>query len=464
MSNSPPPGEEAIKPAPSGYTMDFDKLDDPNFNPFESKGPKITSSPPPQKEESQKKEESEPVPSANDEEQLNVTFDAPKRAPPKLGQNRKKVSPKVIKPKAIKPKVQTVVKAEEEEVPLPAKSYSMDFDKFDDPNFNPFESKKAMRNSPELDKTIEREPELEKLDDMEDPNFNPFESKSTIRNTPSPILAKPKSAGYSMDLDDPNFNPFETKKSVSNVEMSPEEVSPQNLTKTISKNDLDTTNGSDDFHSADEGNDENEDPNRTFDLVKNTAEKSEAISKSFVKEKSFASVQSNGSQENYIRGLEKLLFDIEASWKKKFAAAQTLIVRQSIENEQLREDLTAVEQASADALQRHMRVKEKCLLQAQNEQKLRKSNADYEARHHEDTERFDALVERSNTLVAKANEEIEKLEQETTLRIRCLEVENKKNKLELSSTVDKFARIEQEKAELIKLCDDLINAPGRNPV
>ncbi len=78
MSNSPPPGEEAIKPAPSGYTMDFDKLDDPNFNPFESKGPKITSSPPPQKEESQKKEESEPVPSANDEEQLNVTFDAPK--------------------------------------------------------------------------------------------------------------------------------------------------------------------------------------------------------------------------------------------------------------------------------------------------------------------------------------------------------------------------------------------------
>ncbi len=112
--------------------------------------------------------------------------------------------------------------------------------------------------------SVEREPELEKLDDMEDPNFNPFESKSTIRNTPSPILAKPKSAGYSMgknklsdghppifsDLDDPNFNPFETKKSVPNVEMSPEEVSPQNLTKTISKNDLDTTNGSDDFHSG----------------------------------------------------------------------------------------------------------------------------------------------------------------------------------------------------------------------
>jgi hypothetical protein len=78
MSNSPPRGEEVIKPAPSGYTMDFDKFNDPNFNPFESKGPKMSSSPPPQKEENQKEEDSEPVPSENDEEQLNVTFEAPK--------------------------------------------------------------------------------------------------------------------------------------------------------------------------------------------------------------------------------------------------------------------------------------------------------------------------------------------------------------------------------------------------
>ena len=46
---------------------------------------------------------------------------------------------------------------------------------------------------------VEPEPELEKLaDKMDDPNFNPFEAKSTIRNSPSPTLAKPKSSGYSM--------------------------------------------------------------------------------------------------------------------------------------------------------------------------------------------------------------------------------------------------------------------------
>ena len=100
---------------------------------------------------------------------------------------------------------------------------------------------------------------------MDDPNFNPFELKSAIRNSPSPTPAKPKSSGYSMgkkklhqltfyndflDLDDPNFNPFKSKKSLPNVELSPEEVSPQNLTKTISKSDLNTTTGSDDFHSG----------------------------------------------------------------------------------------------------------------------------------------------------------------------------------------------------------------------
>lgn len=56
------------------------------------------------------------------------------------------------------------------------------------------------------------------------------------------------------------------------------------------------------FFSADEGNDENEDPNSTFDIAKNTTEKGDSISKSFVKEKSFASVQSNASQDAYVRG------------------------------------------------------------------------------------------------------------------------------------------------------------------
>jgi len=251
---------------------------------------------------------------------------------------------------------------------------------------------KLAKNAPELEKSREAVLEIEELEDI-------------------PTQAKPKSSGYSMDHDDLNPNPFETKKSLSNVE-----VSPQNLTKTISKSDL-----NDDFHSV-------------TDI------------------------------DAYALGLEKLISKMKDSFKKGQIASQAVIARQGIEIEQLREDISTVEQSSADALQRHMRVKEKFMLQAKVEENLRKKNEDNEARHQYDNDQFDALVVRSNILVAKANVEIEKLEQETTLRLRLLEAENKKTKLELTSAEEKNAQAEQEKAELIKLYDDIVNCPSRNPV
>ena len=55
-----------------------------------------------------------------------------------------------------------------------------------------------------------------------------------------------------------------------------------------------------------EDDDENEDLNSTFVTAKITTEKGDSISKSFVKEKSFSSVQSNASQDAYIRGEYKI--------------------------------------------------------------------------------------------------------------------------------------------------------------
>lgn len=95
----------------------------------------------------------------------------------------------------------------------------MDFEKFDDPNFNPFESKKAMRNSPEPEEKFA------------DPDFNPFETKTKMRNSPSP-----------------------EKMSESSIKTSPEQL---NRTYDAPKSDeaektLNSTVQSDEFHSADE--------------------------------------------------------------------------------------------------------------------------------------------------------------------------------------------------------------------
>jgi len=169
-----------------------------------------------------------------------------------------------------------------------------------------------------------------------------------------------------------------------------------------------------------------------------------------------AAIRSNASQDDYVKGLEKLLSDVEAAFKKRRNASQALIVRQAIEIGQLREDLSAKEQSTAVAIERLVRDKEKCMLQAQKEEKLLKKNDDLESRHNEDTARFDALVRRSNILVAKANVKIETLEEETTLRISCLEVEKRKSKLKLLTTQEKTARLEQEIAELTNTYDDLV--------
>ena len=98
-----------------------------DFNPFETKT-KVSNV----ESEPVKQSEETPVDETPTENELNVTFEPPKRAPPKLGQNRKpikKKTPKVEKsetPKSEEPKAEEA---------LPAKgAYNVDFDKFDDPS------------------------------------------------------------------------------------------------------------------------------------------------------------------------------------------------------------------------------------------------------------------------------------------------------------------------------------------
>ena len=144
-------------PVPKGaYNMDFDKFDDPNFNPFETKTKVVDkfddndvaitpASPPTDVKEEPVAKEAEEVPvkeEPNDElNELNATFDAPKRKPPVLGKNRKSNAAVKKTTPTKKTPVPSTPKEEDEAPPQPKGAYNMDFDKFDDPNFNPFETK-----------------------------------------------------------------------------------------------------------------------------------------------------------------------------------------------------------------------------------------------------------------------------------------------------------------------------------
>nr|XP_019940730.1 PREDICTED: transforming acidic coiled-coil-containing protein 3 [Paralichthys olivaceus] len=203
--------EDAPLPSKGSYSFDFDNLDD--VNPFQTGGAKIQNSPVlgkklpeniPPIEEPQVKEnqpadivhvpevapklppqpdvkpiaavipiptnpakppsaESQPdaVPLMELPIKLEFNFDdgseVKKKPPPKKFGKRppgaksteeKSVSDvKTKKETSVKPNVSDVA-----EVPVPKSSYSFDFDKFDDPNFNPFGTKTGINNSPTCSK------------------------------------------------------------------------------------------------------------------------------------------------------------------------------------------------------------------------------------------------------------------------------------------------------------------------
>jgi len=68
--------------------------------------------------------------------------------------------------------------------PPPQGAYSMEFDQFDDPNFNPFATKKAMQNSPPSSPPPPTGAYSMEVDKFDDPNFNPFASKKAMQNSP----------------------------------------------------------------------------------------------------------------------------------------------------------------------------------------------------------------------------------------------------------------------------------------
>ncbi|XP_054469701.1 transforming acidic coiled-coil-containing protein 3 [Anoplopoma fimbria] len=200
--------EDAPLPAKSAYSLDFDNLD--AVDPFQTGGSKIQNSPvlgrkvadsSPPVEETQIKENKPAsvvvIPEATEElpvqpenkptatvapisanaaktpsaesttppadapikegpVKLEFNFDdssevKPKLPPKKFGKRPSGVKPKAGKPACdVKPHKETSVRpaaSDVANVPAPKGSYSFDFDKFDDPNFNPFGTKASMNNS-----------------------------------------------------------------------------------------------------------------------------------------------------------------------------------------------------------------------------------------------------------------------------------------------------------------------------
>jgi hypothetical protein len=238
--------EEVDEPLPpvKSYNLDFlDKLDDPNFNPFETKTAVLNN-----------------FDSSAPADATTLKVEAPETTEPAAKPGEKAKKPPVRKTMVRKPLLKKTVKkpepvvdepappagdGEDERPPAPAKAYNLDFlDNLDDPNFNPFETKIAVKDNfttsapVEIDdQDIVKEKEPTSPIQTEEPKKKPQPKKPWLRKQPikknlhppppeaeaeapkdEDDLPVPAPKGYNMDflanLDDPNFNPFETKTAV----------------------------------------------------------------------------------------------------------------------------------------------------------------------------------------------------------------------------------------------------------
>ena len=177
-----PEQEEPIPPKGS-YNIDWDKFDDPNFNPFGTKElPKPKISKPTEETTVSESGDAEPLTEEKpDTEKIADPVPEPQEEPQKVVEPQNLPEPEPETPKVVEvaeplveeapnppepepepPKVVEVAEPiveeapvqeppqeQEEEEPIPPKaSYAIDWDNFDEASFNPFGTGKALSNSP----------------------------------------------------------------------------------------------------------------------------------------------------------------------------------------------------------------------------------------------------------------------------------------------------------------------------
>ncbi|KAM4708174.1 transforming acidic coiled-coil-containing protein 3 [Discoglossus pictus] len=156
--------------AKASYKFDLDQLED--IDPFNTGGSKLQNSPPVGKTPSENVDVAKAEP-------LKLEFDfgdgnVPVRKPPpkKLGK-KPGVNPAPKKPIANKDNVpkkpkEQIEKLPEDEIPIPKASYAFDWDKFDDPNFNPFGSGGSKISSSPKNRTGNEEQSIPKKESLSD--------------------------------------------------------------------------------------------------------------------------------------------------------------------------------------------------------------------------------------------------------------------------------------------------------
>ncbi|MGH0150651.1 UNVERIFIED_CONTAM: hypothetical protein FKN15_026859 [Acipenser sinensis] len=436
------PEEDEIPVPKVAYNFNPDEYND-NVNPFALGGSKLQNSPP---AASTIKTDSE-IPDAesnlegttgpamkmefdftNNKENGDVKKPMPRKLSKKLGS---KLTPKKQKPVA-KPIELPENSATQnlDDVPIPKSSYNSDPSKWDDPNFNPFNSSTGC--SPSLPKGSYSF-NTESFDD----SIDPFKPSKTLPLALSEDTLLPDKLTEDLESQELEL-PIEAE---GKARMSPKKIKSRLITGACKVKKY-------------------ENQSLVLDICGQIITKENETNE--WKRKYEESRQEVFEMRKIVAEYEKTIAQMIEDEQRTAMSSQQGLQQLTLEKEQAISDLNSVERSLSELFRRYENMKGVLEGYKKNEEVLKRCAQEYLARVKQEEQRYQTLKIHAEEKLDKANEDIAQVRSKSNSEAAAFHASLRKEQMKVDSLERALQQKNQEIEELTKICDELIAKLGRN--
>ncbi|XP_074548949.1 transforming acidic coiled-coil-containing protein 3 [Halichoeres trimaculatus] len=162
-----------------------------------------------------------------------------------------------------------------------------------------------------------------------------------------------------------------------------------------------------------------------------------------------------------IAEFELVIAKMMADQEKEREESQAKLNEALLEKEQVSSDLNTMERSFSDLFKRLEKYKDVVEGYKKNEQTLKACAQDYLARIKKEEQRYQTLKAHAEEKIALANEEIAEVRSKNKAEISALQAQLRREQLKTQSLEKSLDQKEKEAEELTKLCDELIGKVQR---
>ncbi|XP_061699761.1 transforming acidic coiled-coil-containing protein 3 [Syngnathoides biaculeatus] len=172
----------------------------------------------------------------------------------------------------------------------------------------------------------------------------------------------------------------------------------------------------------------------------------------------YQQLQDDGQEmRKIIAEFEFIIAKMMAEQEKEREAFQVKLDGVMLEKEQVSSDLNAMERSFSDLFRRLDKYKEIIEGYKKNEETLKACAQDYLGRIKKEEKRYQTLKAHAEEKIGQANEEIADVRAKNKAEVSALQVQLRREQLKVHSLEKNLAQKVKEAEELTKLCDELIS-------